>query len=154
MPTAMVARYHAPVWHAKTVPATPEPPRASSPRRTAIFHRAPIDSVGKAPDYRFSLANERTFLAWIRTALALLAAGVAVVQLLPRFDVPGGSLTLGVILVALSLVVAVGSYFRWDTNERAMRMQQTLRASRVPPLLALGLTAVAILAMIMILIND
>lgn len=28
---------------------------------------------GRDPDYRFSLANERTFLAWIRTALALLS---------------------------------------------------------------------------------
>jgi hypothetical protein len=30
------------------------------------------------PDYRFTFANERTFLAWIRTALALIAGGVAV----------------------------------------------------------------------------
>jgi putative membrane protein len=35
-----------------------------------------ISRVGEAPDYRFSLANERTFLAWIRTALGFLAAGV------------------------------------------------------------------------------
>jgi hypothetical protein len=29
---------------------------------------------GAEPDPRFTLANERTFLAWIRTALALIAA--------------------------------------------------------------------------------
>ena len=40
-------------------------------------------SVGEEPDYRFTLANERTFLAWIRTALALIAGGVALVQLVP-----------------------------------------------------------------------
>src|SRR6185312_1745313 len=34
--------------------------------------------LGEEPDYRFSLANERTFLAWIRTALALMAAAVGV----------------------------------------------------------------------------
>lgn len=42
--------------------------------------RTPLQEVGKAPDYRFTLANERTFLAWVRTALAMMAAGVAVVQ--------------------------------------------------------------------------
>jgi putative membrane protein len=35
---------------------------------------------GTEPDYRFTLANERTFLAWIRTALALLAGGVLLHQ--------------------------------------------------------------------------
>ena len=30
---------------------------------------------GEEPDYRFTLANERTFLAWVRTALGLLAGG-------------------------------------------------------------------------------
>lgn len=34
-------------------------------------------SVGSDPDPRFSLANERTLLAWIRTSLAFLALGVA-----------------------------------------------------------------------------
>ncbi|WP_031507791.1 YidH family protein, partial [Streptomyces megasporus] len=37
---------------------------------------------GQTPDYRFSLANERTFLAWIRTALALVGGGLAVNQFL------------------------------------------------------------------------
>jgi len=74
-------------------------------------------SVGHDPDYRFSLANERTFLAWIRTALALLAGGVAVVQLVPAFKFPGGRLTLGVILVVLSLVVGTASYSGgWQTR--------------------------------------
>ena len=44
-----------------------------------------ISRVGEAPDYRFSLANERTFLAWIRTALGFLAAGVGLDQLAPQF---------------------------------------------------------------------
>ncbi|EDX36625.1 MULTISPECIES: YidH family protein [Shigella] len=40
-----------------------------------------ISRLGEAPDYRFSLANERTFLAWIRTALGFLAAGGAPIKL-------------------------------------------------------------------------
>ena len=37
--------------------------------------RTPIE-----PDYRFTLANERTFLAWQRTSLGLMAAAVAAVS--------------------------------------------------------------------------
>lgn len=48
------------------------------------------EPVGKEPDARFSFANERTFLAWIRTALGLMTAGLAITQLLPEFDVAGG----------------------------------------------------------------
>lgn len=40
-----------------------------------------ISRLGEAPDYRFSLANERTFLAWIRTALGFLAAGLGLINL-------------------------------------------------------------------------
>ncbi len=47
-----------------------------------------ISRLGEAPDYRFSLANERTFLAWIRTALGFLAAGVGLDQLAPDFATP------------------------------------------------------------------
>ncbi len=52
------------------------------------------------PDYRFTLANERTFLAWIRTALALIAGGVAVVQFVPQFGVAGVRHALSVVLTA------------------------------------------------------
>jgi len=108
---------------------------------------------GHDPDYRFSLANERTFLAWIRTALALLAGGVAAVQLVPAFKFPGGRLTLGVILVLLSLAVATGSYFRWMANERAMRLDLSLQHSLIPRLLAAGLTVVALLALLMVIVS-
>ncbi len=47
-----------------------------------------ISRLGEAPDYRFSLANERTFLAWVRTALGFLAAGVGLDQLAPDFATP------------------------------------------------------------------
>ena len=65
------------------------------------------------PDYRFTLANERTFLAWLRTALALLAAGVAVVQLLPEFGIAGARRTVGVMSVALGIAVAAAAIRRW-----------------------------------------
>ena len=114
--------------------------------------KAPMNSVGEDPDYRFSLANERTFLAYIRTALALLAGGVAV-QLVPEFNFSGGRLTLGVILVVLSIVVAAGSYHRWTVNERSMRLGHALQPSLIPRLLAAGLTVVALLALLMVIVS-
>lgn len=113
----------------------------------------PVNSVGDDPDYRFSLANERTFLAWIRTALALLAGGVAAVQLVPAFKFHGGRLTLGITLVVLSVVVAVGSYQRWAANERAMRQGHSLQPSLVPRLLAGGLAFVALFALLLVIVS-
>ncbi|ANS31151.1 hypothetical protein WSS_A00165 [Rhodococcus opacus M213] len=69
--------------------------------------------IDKEPDYRFTLANERTFLAWIRTALALLAGGVAVGQLfVTDLDAPGHKI-LGAVCVVLATVIAIGAFGRW-----------------------------------------
>lgn len=110
-----------------------------------------LDEVGEDPDYRFSLANERTFLAWIRTSLGLLAGGVGVVQLVPRFSIPGGRTVLGVVLVSLALLVSASSYARWERNERAIRMNRALPRSPVARVLALGLSVVAVGALLLIL---
>jgi putative membrane protein len=89
-------------------------------------------TVGEDPDERFSLANERTFLAWNRTALALVTAGLAVTQLLPEFAVSGGRLIVGLPLIALGVVSAVMSYREWVANERALRLREPLPPSRLP----------------------
>jgi putative membrane protein len=65
---------------------------------------APLDQGGKALDYRFTLANERTFLAWVRTSLAMIAAGVAVVQFVPGLSVVRHA--LGFLLIGLGGVLA------------------------------------------------
>lgn len=76
---------------------------------------------GQAPDYRFSLANERTFLAWIRTALALLAGSVAIDQLAPDIAPTIVRILLCVVLAVIGGVLALVSYRRWVAQERAMR---------------------------------
>jgi putative membrane protein len=101
---------------------------------------------GEEPDYRFSFANERTFLAWIRTALALLAGGVALDAI--DLSIPGElKQGLAVLLVALGLVCALLSWLRWARAEQAMRRQQPLPASTLSALLtaAVVVAAVAIL---------
>jgi len=102
------------------------------------------------PDYRFTLANERTFLAWVRTALALLAAAVAVVQLVPDVGVPGVRKGLGLMLATLSLVVSVGSVLRWRAVESAMRRDEPLPPSRLTWLVAAGLGVVGMVLAVVI----
>jgi putative membrane protein len=117
---------------------------------------APPASAGSdaEPDARFTFANERTFLAWIRTALALVAAGLAIVQLLPPF--PGirwGRHAIGVPLILLGAVVAVSSYLEWHANQRALRRGAPLRRSRLPQLLAAIIALVALVAAVLALIS-
>ena len=94
--------------------------------------RPPLHEVGDDPDVRFSYANERTFLAWNRTALALIAAGLAVTTLLPQLDVKYGRRIIGVPLIALGAVLAWASFRRWEDNERAMRLGEPLPPSNLP----------------------
>ncbi|MBO0774821.1 MAG: DUF202 domain-containing protein [Actinobacteria bacterium] len=112
-----------------------------------------IREAGHDPDARFSMANERTFLAWIRTSLALLAGGVAVIELVPAFSVPGGSHILGIALIVLSIVVAASSYRHWALSEYAMRLGQPLPPSPLPRILGAGVFIVSLAALIIVLIG-
>lgn len=76
---------------------------------------------GERPDYRFSLANERTFLAWVRTSLALLAGAVAVDQLAPNLGRAEIRTVLCLLLALVSAILAVVAYRRWAAQEKAMR---------------------------------
>jgi putative membrane protein len=110
--------------------------------------------VGEDPDYRFSLANERTFLAWIRTSLALLAGGVAVVQIVPSFDIPGARHILGIPLVLLSIAVAATSYRHWADSERALRLRRPLPLSMLPWVLGAGVALIGLSALLFILLGS
>ena len=82
---------------------------------------------GDEPDPRYSLANERTFLAWVRTSLAMLAGGVALHALgLPESEWLRTS--LAVALVVLGGLTTVLALVRWARVERAMRTHQPLPA--------------------------
>lgn len=103
------------------------------------------------PDYRFSLANERTFLAWVRTSLALLAGGIGVVYLPTGNALPTGRKVLGVTLVVLGIFAAGSSYVRWRANKRAIENGTPLPQSNSMLVVAGGLTAVAILALVLVI---
>ncbi len=108
----------------------------------------------KEPDARFTYANERTFLAWNRTALALIATGVAATQLLPEFHVTGGRRILGLPMIALGALVAFTSFRHWKANERAMRRNQALPRSPMPLVLSVGIGIVAVIAVVLALLGS
>src|ERR1700731_4413142 len=81
----------------------------------------PVPGAETEPDARYTFANERTFLAWTRTALAFILAGLGIVQLLPPFPgVPWGRHLLGVPLIVIGAVIAIVSYGQWTRSQRAL----------------------------------
>jgi inner membrane protein YidH len=105
------------------------------------------------PDARFTFANERTFLAWHRTALALVVAGLAIVQLLPPFaGIPFGRHLLALPLIILGGALSMGSYLEWTRHQAALRRGVPLRRSMLPKLLAVAITLLALIAAILTLL--
>ena len=125
-----------------SVIATPDPAAGGEP---------PAESE---PDARFTFANERTFLAWTRTALAFMVAGLAIVQLLPPFPgVPWGRHVLGVPLIAIGAVIAVVSYAQWVGSQRALRRGEPLPGSVLPKILAASIAIMAVVAAVVLLVS-
>jgi putative membrane protein len=103
---------------------------------------ARVYGVGKEPDPRFSMANERTFLAWIRSALALVAAGVAIQE----FGV-GEDPTLRILaasgLVLVGAALSILAFVRWMNTERAIRLEQPLPGLHIGAVIAITSAAAA-----------
>jgi len=101
------------------------------------------------PDYRFTLANERTYLAYLRTSLACYAGGLSAVQFL---DLGGGrwpARIIGVVLVAVGLVTTAGAYRRWQQNLTAMRSGARLPVTRLPLMLGATIAVVGVAGLLL-----
>lgn len=103
--------------------------------RGALTRRLLPDGV--EPDPRFTLANERTFLAWIRTALALVAGGIAVEAFTGEIFPAVVRQSLAVLLLLLGMLLAAGAAVRWLRVERAMRRAKPLPVPFIVPLISL-----------------
>lgn len=99
-----------------------------------------------------SLAAERTYLAYLRTALALVAAGVAVTGALPNAGAPTFRRVLGVILVLTGATVAVEARRRLDRVQRAMRRGEPLPRTRVANVIGWVLVVVAVAAAVLVVV--
>lgn len=113
---------------------------------------ARVHEEGATPDYRFSLANERTFLAWLRTGLALVGGGFAVDQFLPRLH-EGLRLIFTVVLLVGGALCALRAVNHWVRCERAMRRGEDLPVTRFPSALALGVGVLAVAMVVLVLLG-
>jgi putative membrane protein len=93
---------------------------------------------GSEPDPRFTLANERTFLAWIRTALAMMAGGIAVEAFTADVFDPHLRKPLSITLLVLGMLISASACVRWLNVERAMRRRAPLPLPLLVPLLSIG----------------
>jgi putative membrane protein len=118
---------------------------------TIISGMAPdsLREVGEDPDPRFTFANERTFLAWNRTALALIGGGLAAGQLL-QFDSELVRLLVALPPILLGGLLAVTSSRRWKANERAMRLGEPLPAIGPPRFIPPAIAALALVIAVLV----
>ncbi|MEO7069755.1 MAG: DUF202 domain-containing protein [Nostocoides sp.] len=112
-----------------------------------------VYGTGEEPDYRFSFANERTFLSWIRTALALFAGGVAL-DALPLSIPHVVQVGLSLAFVVLGLTCALAAWWRWARAERAMRRAEALPASQLGLALSLAVTGSALLVLAVLVLRS
>ncbi|SDG06824.1 putative membrane protein [Sinosporangium album] len=111
-----------------------------------------MNAQGKEPDPRFTLANERTYLTWLSTSLALSAAGVAIAAVPTGAFTPWLRTLLAILLITLSTAAALMSYPRWRRVERAIRSDTPLPTPALAPVLGYGVAAVAVLALVLVLV--
>ncbi|MYV43573.1 DUF202 domain-containing protein [Streptomyces sp. SID1328] len=109
-----------------------------------------VRDQGTTPDYRFSLANERTFLAWLRTALALIGGGFAVDQFLPHLRW-AWRVALALALLGAGVLCALRAVHHWVRCEQAMRRGEDLPVSRFPAVLSLLVAVVAVVMVVVVL---
>ena len=125
----------------------------SGPRTHSEDRRWPrqVYAVGTEPDPRFTFANERTFLAWIRTALGFLAAGVAVAAVARLVGPLGLETRIGsIVLILCGLVCGVAAFRRWMINERAMRLGEPLPSSPMLLIVTAIVAGVALVSLVVV----
>ena len=106
---------------------------------------------------RVHMANERTFLAWIRTSIAVMGFGFVVEkfslfvkQMAYYFGKetsppqPGYSSIIGIALVGLGVLMAVVAFFRYKVVERQINEDTYSPSSSLSVLLFLSLLAVGV----------
>ncbi|MCS5716970.1 DUF202 domain-containing protein [Herbiconiux sp. CPCC 205763] len=117
-------------------PAAQEPPDTRRPRS--------VYGVGRDPDVRFSLANERTALAWVRTGLSLVAGGVALTTLATIADLPWVVDVIALVACLAGGALAASALFSWRRVERALREDRPLPAPVALPWLVGGVVVLAL----------
>ena len=111
------------------------------------------EAAADVVDYRFTLANERTFLAWIRTSLGLLAGGVALQSLAAQFATADYRRAIALSCAVLALVLCCLAFRQWRRVNRAMHQGTELPGNLVVPLVAVGVVLIAIAAVLALVLS-
>jgi len=111
-----------------------------------------LSQAGIDPEPRLTFANERTYLAWNRTALALIVGGLAAAQFF-KAGFAGAQLIVELPLIALGATLSYRSYRHWQRNQRAMRLAEPLPASALPRILGYGVATLALAATALAIIH-
>lgn len=130
--------------------APPDDESAAQPSRRRF--PSSVFTHGGEPDVRFSLANERTFLAWTRTSLALLAGGVAL-EVLGLDLQPHLRLAASLLLIALGTVLPLMAWWEWAGTERALRLDRPLPQPPMGLVLAIGVVIAGVLVALAVLLR-
>lgn len=149
--------------HSRTTPPSSIPssclPRSPARQVMALWTRrrklsTPDDDLPTEPDYRFTLANERTFLAWIRTGMTLLAASIVLGEFLRSADGHTNQIALRIISITCVLsatTLALNAYFRWDRVQHAMSRNQPL--PRPANLMRITVASLCLIALVCVVIS-
>ncbi|WP_130648458.1 YidH family protein [Egicoccus halophilus] len=112
-----------------------------------------VYDAGTDPDPRFSLANERTLLAWLRTALGLVVAGIAVIALAELVE----PLWLVDVVAGVAFLsggtTAVLGWRQWSRAERAMRLGEPLPSGLGAVVVLAGVLLLALLGVLALLVT-
>lgn len=111
-----------------------------------------VYEAGTEPDARFTLANERTFLAWIRTSLALIAGGIALEAFALPIS-PGLRLGASLLLIALGVLAPLQAWFGWMSVERALRLNKPLPVPSLAGPIGIGVAVAGLLLGIGLLLS-
>jgi putative membrane protein len=106
------------------------------------------EEPGYEPDYRFSLANERTLLSWIQTAFGLLALGLPLAGGVHGVRLPRWHHEIGMGAITLSMLIVPAAYRNWRRSQLAMRLGVRLPRDPLPMILAVGVAVLLASALV------
>jgi putative membrane protein len=130
-------------------------PDAGGPARGDPAGRRPnaVYGVGDEPDPRFSMANERTALAWVRTSLAFVAGGVGLTSVARLADLPRLVDVVSAVMCVLGGWLAVSALLGWRRKEMALRTGRPLPAPVALPWLAGAVVVAAAVLGVLVLVR-
>jgi putative membrane protein len=117
----------------------------TSPRLARGSDEEPIGEV----DVRFSLANERTLLAWGRTALAIIATGLILGKVLPPGVYGRLQTAAGMALAIAGTVLASWAYRDYRRTDHAIRRGEPVARSGLPAALLFTIVVSGVVALLL-----